>query len=446
MDETPNKPTGTYPVPPPPAGWTSASNDSRSEPWQKSAEGAPESPPQNAGRADAEAPPAQTTEIPRADTTSVFGTPAPAPATGMAEPKRRRVPALIAGLAIGALLGGGAGAGVATWMNDDDSPPAATNSQDSGSTDGSGSVEPAVSLDSVADVADQVQPSVVSITAPTQMGVAGGSGVILSADGEILTNNHVVEGAQSLTVTFSDGTMAEAEVVATDPMMDLAVIKAQDVSGLTPARLGDSGELAVGEQVVAIGSPLGLEGTVTTGIVSSVQRPVAAGGQGQGGSQSFIDAVQTDAPINPGNSGGPLVNMAGEVVGINTAIYTDGTSQGSIGLGFAIPIDQAKPIVDELRNGQAPTHARLGVEIGPPQDGSRGAAIRGVVSGTAADEAGFQTGDIVTKVNDRLIVDSTELIAATRSFRPGDTVTVTYTRDGEEHTTEVTLGSDAQST
>jgi putative serine protease PepD len=221
---------------------------------------------------------------------------------------------------------------------------------------------------------------------------------------------------------------------------DLAVIQAQDVSELTPAELGSSGDLEVGQQVVAIGSPFGLEGTVTSGIVSAIGRPVSAG-QAQD-SLAVIDAIQTDAPINPGNSGGPLVNMSGQVVGINSAIYSP-TGSGSVGLGFAIPIDQAKPIAEELiDNGQA-THARIGISVGDSDTETRGALIASVEPGGGADEAELAQGDIITKVDDRLITGGESLIAAARSYRPGDTVTLTYVRDGETQTAEVTLGSDA---
>ncbi|TDD95165.1 PDZ domain-containing protein [Jiangella asiatica] len=299
-------------------------------------------------------------------------------------------------------------------------------------------------------VAAQVLPSVVSIAARGQFGEAGGTGVIISSDGEILTNNHVVQGADqggSVTVTFSDGTTAEAEVVGTDPLTDLAVIRALDVSDLTPATMGSSGELVVGEQVVAIGSPLGLDGTVTSGIVSALQRPVAAGDDQGGGASAnqVFDAIQTDAPINPGNSGGPLVNMDGEVVGINSVIIA-GNGSGSIGLGFAIPIDQAKPIVEQLREGQEATHAQIGVTVGDAQDGTGGAVIASVNQGSAGAEAGLQEGDIVTHVDDRIITDATTLIAAIRSYQPGDEITLTFLRGDEEQTAQVTLGSDAQGT
>ncbi|WP_129668305.1 S1C family serine protease [Phytoactinopolyspora endophytica] len=355
---------------------------------------------------------------------------------------------LLAGLAIGAILGGGTGAGVAVWLDDSSSDEPVESSLEQ-NTENTSDEQPAASLESVEAVADQVTPSVVTINVGGgPFGQSGtGTGVIISSDGEILTNNHVVEaagGQGNLQVTFSDGTTADAEVVGTDPETDLAVIQAQDVSDLTPATLGSSGDLAVGEQVVAIGSPLGLDSTVTTGIVSALDRPIVAGEQQS--SQTYHQAVQTDAPINQGNSGGPLVNMAGEVIGINSAIATNGMDTGSIGLGFAIPIDQASPIAEELlENGRA-THARLGIEVGDVQDGTPGALVASVEPNSSADEAGLAEGDVITAVNDKLTTDAVSLIAATRSYRPGDEVTLTYLRDGEEQTVDLTLGSDAEMT
>src|SRR5690625_3345444 len=243
--------------------------------------------------------------------------------------------ALLVVLALAAGIGGAAG--YVAWVDDDatartpGNEPISSLDQQPNTDEGSDSQATGVEA-----VAETVHPSVVSIAVSSPQGQGGGSGVVISTDGQILTNNHVVaagsEGGQ-LQVQFSDGTSAPAEVLGTDPLTDLAVIQAEGVSDLTAASLGSSEEMAVGEQVVAIGSPLGLEGTVTSGIISAVQRPVSAGEQGgqRGGQPTVIDAMQTDAPINPGNSGGPLVNMDGEVIGINSAIVTGGPqSQGSI--------------------------------------------------------------------------------------------------------------------
>ena len=354
--------------------------------------------------------------------------------------KPRRGTAFLVALALGAgLLGGVAGAGVVTVLDDDQPATQSTGTQASLDNSGSESNQSVSSFSSVEDVAAAVLPSVVSISVQSQAGTGTGTGVVISSDGQILTNNHVVESGGNLTVTFHDGTSASAEVVGTDPVTDLAVIQARDVSGLTAAELGSSGDLEVGQQVVAIGSPFGLEGTVTTGIVSAVGRPVSAG-QTQD-SRAVIDAIQTDAPINPGNSGGPLVNMSGQVVGINSAIYTP--SAGSVGLGFAIPIDQAKPIAEELIDTGQATHARIGIGVGPADGETRGALIASVESGSGADEAGLAEGDVITKIDDRQVTDGESLVAAARSLRPGDTVTITFVRDGETQTAEITLGSDA---
>jgi putative serine protease PepD len=302
----------------------------------------------------------------------------------------------------------------------------------------------------VQQVAASVLPSVVKINVTGAQGAGSGSGIVLSDTGEILTNNHVVEvadGSGRISVNFSDGTAAPAEVVGTDPLTDLAVIQARDVSGLTPATIGRSGQLDVGENVVAIGSPFGLEATVTSGIVSALHRAVSVG-ESQGTDTTY-PAIQTDAAINPGNSGGPLVNMRGEVVGINSSIRTasSGLSSegGSIGLGFAIPIDNVLPIVDQLRGEQTPTHARLGVSVtdASSEDGLlTGAGVQEVSGGSAAEEVGLRNGDVITKVDDQVITDSQSLVATIRGHRPGDEVTLTVVRDGETQTLTVTLDSD----
>lgn len=449
------------PVPPPPAGTPAGSAPTQNPTAAPTAPGAPapragwSTPPPAGHQAGQQATgPHATTQLPT-DAGAAAGSPPPhlPPAEhGRApEPKRRRAPLVLAGVLLGAVVGGAAGAGVVAVVNDDEgdgsNPVTRSDLSNSGSD---GNSRQAADVTGVQAVAAEVTPSVVSIAVQSQFGQAGGTGVIISSDGEIVTNNHVVESAGqggTVQVTFSDGTTADAEVIGTDPLTDLAVIKAQDVSDLQPAELGNSGDLAVGQQVVAIGSPLGLDGTVTSGIVSALNRPMAASseGQPQNGVNSVIDAIQTDAPINPGNSGGPLVNMDGQVVGINSAILTTGSGNGSIGLGFSIPIDQAKPIIEELRGGQEATHAQIGVGVGDPQGGDvRGALIASVNPGSAGDEAGLQEGDIVTHVGDRVITDATSLIAAVRSHRPGDEIELTYVRDGQENTATVTLGSDAQ--
>ena len=330
-----------------------------------------------------------------------------------------------------------------------------------------------VPVGSVEQVAAKVVPSVVKIE--TKMGRQSeeGSGVVLSEDGLILTNNHVVSAIQgggpkppsapgplpgrptspapdpagppmTTTVTFADGRTAPFTVVGTDPASDIAVIRAQGVSGLTPITLGSSASLRVGQDVVAVGSPLGLEGTVTTGIVSALNRPVAAGGDATN-QNTVLDAIQTDAAINPGNSGGALVNMNGELVGINSAIATLGGDSpdaqgGSIGLGFAIPVDQAKRIADELISNGTATHASLGVQVSNDIT-THGAKIVEVVKGGAAANAGLPSGVVVTKVDDRVIGSANALVAAVRSRAPGDKLTITYLdQAGAPQSVQVTLG------
>jgi putative serine protease PepD len=289
---------------------------------------------------------------------------------------------------------------------------------------------------------------VVHINVSAGQSAGSGSGVALTEDGQILTNNHVVEAAAqggSITVAFSDGTTAPAEIVGRDPLTDLAVIEAEGVSGLTPATLGSSSDLEVGQEVVAIGSPYGLESTVTTGIVSALNRPVTAQSPQSGG--STFPGIQTDAAINPGNSGGPLVNSTGQVVGINSAIRTSSSgSDGSIGLGFAIPIDLARGIAEQLARGDAATHARIGVQItdatgSDPLTGV-GAAVREIAKGTAADQAGLRDGDVVVAIDSQAVTSADALVAAVLGYRPGDTVTLTVRRGGEERSVELTLGSD----
>jgi putative serine protease PepD len=311
--------------------------------------------------------------------------------------------------------------------------------------------------EALARVAQEVLPSVVSITVEEGNATAQGSGVIISEDGRILTNNHVVESAANsssgLTVTFSNGDTADATIEGRDPATDLAVIQAQDVSGLRPATFGNSADLHVGDTVLAIGSPLGLNGSVTSGIVSAVNRSITLGGESQGSpfenqseppTTASINAIQTDAAINPGNSGGPLINADGQVIGINTAIASASggavsSQSGNIGVGFAIPIDDARDVATQLvRNGEV-EHAYLGVEIADADTG--GALVGGVESNSPADEAGLRQGDVVTKVDDTDITNSAGLTASIRGHEPGDRVTITYTRSGDEHTADVRLAT-----
>ena len=380
----------------------------------------------------------------------------------------RRAGGFTAAVLAGALLVGGAagvgGAAAYDALNGEDSTPSSASS--SGPVTASNAA--AAPTGSVEKVAAAVLPSVVKINVTGSSGSGSGSGIVLRADGTILTNNHVVALASnggSITVNFNAGSTAKANVVGTDPVTDMAVIKADGVSGLTPASIGKSSSLRVGQSVVAIGSPFGLNSTVTSGIVSALNRPVSVSTaeeqvpqfpgfgepqqqQGQADLSTTYPAIQTDAAINPGNSGGPLVDMSGQVVGINSSIRTSGGSSldsgGSIGLGFAIPIDEALPIVNQIIDGEKPTHARLAVSVSDVQGNTllQGAQIQTVDSGGPADKAGLQKGDVVTKVDDQVIDGSESLVATVRGHRPGDKVTLTYVRGGDTRTATATLGSD----
>jgi putative serine protease PepD len=372
-------------------------------------------------------------------------------------PRRGPGKGLVAGVLVGALLVGGlAGLGGAAGYDYldggfADGTSTGTAGETRTSTPVSDSKDRPADAGSVEQVATSVLPSVVKINVAGPSGQGSGSGVVLSEDGEILTNNHVVDAAAEggrIAVSFDDGSTAPARVVGTDPLTDLAVIRAEDVSGLTPATVGSSEQLDVGETVVAVGSPFGLEATVTSGIVSALHRPVSVGGQS--GLATTYPAIQTDAAINPGNSGGPLINMRGEVVGVNSSIRSTssaGGQAGSIGLGFAIPISNVLPIVDQLRNGETPTHARLGVTVtdASSEDGLlSGAGLQSVQPGSAADEAGLAAGDVVIRVDDVPVSGSESLVATVRGYRPGDTVTLRVVRggSGEPEDVEVTLDSD----
>ncbi len=368
----------------------------------------------------------------------------PASTTTKARPGRAT---LVAGALALVLAGGGIGGALGVYA-------AGGGSGAGGVSNSLGSTitaaQPAANIPdgSIQAVANKVLPSVVQIEVVGNQAEGEGSGVILSSDGLILTNNHVATGAGAngeLTVAFADGTTAQATLVGADAVSDMAVIKAEGRTDLTPIELGTSSNLQVGQQVVAIGSPLGLAGTVTTGIVSSLNRPVSTSGD-SGNQNSVIDAIQTDAAINPGNSGGALVNTDGQLIGINTAIATlggsaaSGAQSGSIGLGFAIPVDQAKRIADELATTGQASQAMIGVQV-PSQDDANGATVIEVTEGGPAAAAGIPQGAVITRVDDRVIDSGDALIAAVRSHAPGDAVSITYTAGGSEETVDVTLGT-----
>ncbi|NYJ02678.1 putative serine protease PepD [Nocardioides thalensis] len=386
----------------------------------------------------------------------------PAPPSPFAPPPPPRAPkrtGLSALVLTGALLvGGGAGlGGAAAWdaMSGDSGGSGSVGDGTAGALNVADTPDRDAPDGSVEEVAASVLPSVVALDVRAGGAGGSGSGVILSEDGLILTNDHVVSlGGEAqvedaeVTISFNDGTHAEGAVVGTDPITDTALVQAEDVSGLTPITIGKSDNLDVGEQVVAIGSPYGLDATVTSGIVSALDRPVDVGQDSEGNVTAY-PAIQTDAAINPGNSGGALVDMDGNLVGINASIQTAGSSlgggTGSIGLGFAIPIDEIREIVDQLRAGEEPTHARLGIEVsdvGPDAPVLDGAQVRGITEGSAAEEAGLEEGDIITRIDDTAITGSDSLVVTVRSYRPGDTVEVTYLRGEDERTTELELGSD----
>ncbi|WP_214364328.1 S1C family serine protease [Pseudonocardia sp. H11422] len=300
---------------------------------------------------------------------------------------------------------------------------------------------------SVADIASRVVPAVVSVEIRVGDEGGTGSGVVIDPAGYVLTNNHVVAPAAEvpdadIEAVFSDGTRTAAQIVGRDPKTDLAVVRV-GVTNPTVAQIGSSQSLAVGDGVLAIGSPLGLVGTVTDGIVSALNRPVRLDG-GQNDGTAVIDAIQTDAAINPGNSGGPLVDSTGAVVGINTAIRSLGQGEGgSIGLGFAIPIDDAREIAQELIRTGVVKHADLGVNAKSVTDGTTdGAQVQNVVQGGAAAAAGIIEGDVIVRVDDRAIAGADELVVAVRERDPGQTVSVQLVRDGRPLTVSAVLTSD----
>ncbi|WP_109004809.1 S1C family serine protease [Streptomyces rishiriensis] len=361
---------------------------------------------------------------------------------------------LVAAVLVAALVAGGLGGGLGYTL--------ARNDDNSGSTTVSASTDGgAVKRDpgTVAGVAARALPSTVTIEAQSSSGEGGtGTGFVFDTQGHIVTNNHVVAEAVDggkLTATFPDGKKYNAEVVGHAKGYDVAVIKLKNApSDLKPLALGNSDKVAVGDSTIAIGAPFGLSNTVTTGIISAKNRPVASS-DGSGSSSSYMSALQTDASINPGNSGGPLLDASGNVIGINSAIQSTGggglggtTQSGSIGLGFAIPINQAKYVAQQLIKTGEPVYAKIGASVSL-QEGSGGAKITdtaeggssAVESGGPADQAGLKPGDVITKLDDMVIDSGPTLIGEIWTHQPGDKVTITYERSGKTHTVDLTLGS-----
>jgi putative serine protease PepD len=367
-------------------------------------------------------------------------------------PRDRRTSGTAVLLALALLAAGGVGGGVAHLLDDNTatvvSGPTALDTRSLG----------AVTKGTPESAAATIAPSVVTVEVTGQVGSPfggtqsqsdTGSGIIIRSEGYVLTNNHVVSAAVdggSVHVTLADGRTVPATIVGTDVSNDLAVLTLDGVTGLTAATFANSNDLKVGQAVLAVGAPLGLANTVTQGIVSTLHRPVRTGETSD--SQAVIDAVQTDAAINPGNSGGALVDLAGRVVGINSAIATAGGTSGNIGVGFAIPSETATKIADQIIKSGEATHSQIGVSVADAPSGTDGAPglgalIQSVQSGGPAAKGGLKQGDVVTKVDDRRVTDADSLIVAIRSHDPGQTVTLTVTRSGSQKAIKVTLGSSA---
>ncbi|KHK97383.1 serine protease [Microbacterium mangrovi] len=388
---------------------------------------------------------------------------------------------IVAAAVVGGVAGlGGAWAGSNLWSS---------NSASSAAAPQTITVNDKTGVTNTTAIAAKVVPSVVTISVSSGNSGGTGSGVVLSKDGYVLTNTHVVtlDGATSggtVSVTTSDGHVYGATVVGTDPTYDLAVIKLKNASNLTPIAWGDSSKLNVGDQTVAVGAPLGLSNSVTTGIVSALNRSIEIAssaapsggsqdnsngnggqngdspfyfdfGQGQSPSQSSttikIAVLQTDAAINPGNSGGALVDSKGDLIGINVAIASTGSSSssgaqsGNIGVGFSIPSDIAQRIANDLIKDGKATHGLLGATVADAANVSgattTGAYVEKVTSGGGAEKAGLQKGDVITKFNGVPVTDSVDLTAQVRALAGGATTDLVYTRDGQAHTVKVTLGT-----
>ncbi|MFF0963982.1 S1C family serine protease [Streptomyces sp. NPDC003703] len=372
------------------------------------------------------------------------------------KPRGRRG-GLIAAVLVAALVAGGLGGGLGyTLAKNDDGGSTTVAASDAGASQ--------VKRDpnSIAGVAAKALPSTVTIEAESTNGQGGtGTGFVFDTQGHIVTNNHVVADAVDggkLTATFPDGRKYDAEIIGHAQGYDVAVIKLKNApSDLKPLALGDSDKVAVGDETIAIGAPFGLSNTVTTGIISAKNRPVASSDGSSDSKASYMSALQTDASINPGNSGGPLLDARGAVIGINSAIQSSGSGgglggsgqSGSIGLGFAIPINQAKYVAQQLIKTGKPVYAKIGASVATSQDGSGGATISdqgagggaAVEPGSPAAKAGLKSGDVITKLDDTVVDSGPTLIGEIWTHKPGDTVKITFKRDGKEHTVDVTLAS-----
>lgn len=415
-----------------------------------------------------------------------FGGPAPASSAPSTSQKPRRVGLGVAAAVVAAaLIGGASGAGITALMTGGEGEGTVLESTTSGERIVINDTE---SVNQISAVAAAASPSVVTIAVAGGQGQGTGSGVILSEDGYVLTNTHVVTldgatGDPSIQVKTDDGRLYEAELIGTDPLSDLAVIKLVDASGLTPIEFADSDELNVGDTAIAIGAPLGLSGTVTNGIVSALNRsidvqsaaapetpddgsqgegeegespfdfwnfdvPGQEGGQSQGSGLISIPVIQTDAAINPGNSGGALLDSEGRLIGINVAILSAGgasSDAGNIGVGFAVPSKLAERVANEIIEDGAATHGLLGATVTSAQAAGEGSTVGALISevspGGAAEAAGLEAGDVVTALNDIPISDQTDLTAQVRALPGGADAELTYTRDGESNTVSVTLGT-----
>jgi len=344
---------------------------------------------------------------------------------------------------LGALVGGLVGALVTGGLlvaTDDDAP---TTIVRAGSTPVVS--RPSTRIDTDADIAaiiERAEPAIVAITTGDGPGTGSGgagTGFVITADGFVVTNNHVVEGAEGIQVAFTDGSSLDAEIVGNDPSSDLAVLKV-DGSGLATVELGDSEAVQVGDDVVAIGNALALEGglSVTQGIISGTGRTVETDAGG-----ALVGMLQTDAAINPGNSGGPLLDAAARVIGINTAIANPQSAQN---VGFAIPASRAKPIIEDLRLGRAPAFLGVTTQTVTPAVArerglgvTEGAYVASVTPGSPAADAGLRDGDVILEIGGDPITESADVQTAVRSQRPGDVVTVVVHRDGERITLDATL-------